>query len=286
MAYLKPFHDGWVSEYIADHVLSRFCYNSGPLKGGDDFGIDRICTIYEELTLDGKTYLSPRNSFLIQIKSKGSTQIDLSKIAEYLSLSEMPYFIGIVDRESLILSVYSGIFLPPFFAFKGVPKRLTAELCYLPRLDDPEGYLEQVTEDEFIVRFPKIADIPAVISDEELEKVVGSIKTDCTHMQYNTASTKLHRYMLEGYPPYPIFLFAGIDSIRNVEPNFIQQLTEVLFNLQRAYDSEGNEDLAKRRFKLYEKVYDLVLQEYSSLFPQDTKLLTTVYKNAKAVIDG
>jgi hypothetical protein len=176
--------------------------------------------------------------------------------------------------------------LPPFFAYKGTPTKLIADLCDLPRLGDPEEYLEQKGKSEFVVKFPRIADIPATIADTDLAQIVELIETHCTHMQYNIASIKLHRYLLKGYDPFPILLFAGIDSIQHVEPNFIKQLTEVLFNLQRAYDSEDNKELAKHRFALYEQVYFLVIQEYASKYLDDMHLLSTVYQNAKAAIGG
>lgn len=114
MAHLLSFRKGWESENIARYILSRFSFIANPSTISDDIGSDYFCTLFKIKSNGRNKFLIPQNFFAIQIKSD-KRKIPYSKKIEYLSNLEIPYFIGVVNRQNLSLTIYSGEYIP--FAF-------------------------------------------------------------------------------------------------------------------------------------------------------------------------
>lgn len=104
MAHLYSFRQGWQSENIARFLLSKFSFISSPSTISDDIGSDFLCTLFKI----EKGKLHPSNSFAIQIKSKSnSKKIGITKKISYLVDLEIPFFVGVIDRDNLKISIYA-----------------------------------------------------------------------------------------------------------------------------------------------------------------------------------
>lgn len=98
---------GWQSKNIARFILYRFSFLTEPVYTVDDIGGDFFCTLFETKQTQTNANLLPRNSFWIQVKSEDSSEtIDLTKNVEMLLNLEIPFFIGVVDRSNLKLSIF------------------------------------------------------------------------------------------------------------------------------------------------------------------------------------
>lgn len=111
----------------------------------DDVGTDLYCTLFDILEREGREYTLPRHSVAVQVKSDRGP-VDVTGKIEYLAKLEVPYDVGVVDRDALTLTLYSGRYLPDTFAYRGSPLRLRlvprdqpVEEYYRSR-DDPRGY--------------------------------------------------------------------------------------------------------------------------------------------------
>lgn len=90
MAHLIKIRKGWQNEYLAEFILSKFCFVAKPLSVGEDIGTDLFCNIYQVVN---DIYLQPRSSFCIQIKSN-DRKFDISKNTDYYLNLEIPFFVG------------------------------------------------------------------------------------------------------------------------------------------------------------------------------------------------
>src|SRR5271154_5695100 len=107
MAHLYSFRQGWQSETLARFLLSHFSFIAQPSTIADDVGGDFYCTLFRREAAGTNQRLIPNSSFLIQIKS-ADDEIDLSNKADFLEQLELPFFVGVADREELKLRIYSG----------------------------------------------------------------------------------------------------------------------------------------------------------------------------------
>src|ERR1051326_5106929 len=122
MPQLAATRIGWENEHLAAFLLSRVAFISNPITVADDIGTDFFCTLFERVRRTKCELLFPRNSFAIQVKTSGS-KIDMTGKIEYLEKLEIPFLLGIIDRSRLRMSIYSGEFLPIFFAEHKTPKK-------------------------------------------------------------------------------------------------------------------------------------------------------------------
>ena len=117
MSHLRSYRLGWQSQNLARFILYKFCFLAEPVQVADDIGIDYFCTLFEARQSGTNAELVPRSSFAIQVKSEDRSQrVDLSRYLPYLERLELPFFLGIVNRDTLKLAIYSGELLTPFFA--------------------------------------------------------------------------------------------------------------------------------------------------------------------------
>jgi hypothetical protein len=109
MPHQRSFRLGWQSQNLARFILYNFAFLAEPVQVADDIGIDFFCTLFETRCEATNVALIPRNSFAIQIKSESkSAKIDLTGYLPYLQSMELPFFIGVVNRDNLTLAFYSG----------------------------------------------------------------------------------------------------------------------------------------------------------------------------------
>lgn len=130
MAHLESTRIGWDGEVLAKYLLGQFCFISEPHKSSNDIGIDYTCTVFKKDGSDkrNKTVnLVPQDTFYIQIKSlkKKTTKalknatVGLHKHIEFIEKLQHPYFLGILDKSTRTLKIYSGELIPYFLTVYG-----------------------------------------------------------------------------------------------------------------------------------------------------------------------
>jgi len=266
MSHKKTFRAGWQSQNLARFLLYKFAFLAEPVQVADDIGIDYFCTIFDTQKRGPDADLIPKSSFAIQIKSIGRAKvIHLTKYLPYLAALEIPYFIGIVNRLNLSLSIYSGELLPALFAYRGLPKTLKAELCENSKLKaDYSNWHKELSKGSYNLLFPKVADISAGIDENKIEKEVKAIKSRCTVMQKNLAAIMNKEFILRSAIDDRYLLFAGQESYRYCENNFLERLIEVFYNLNWAYSAIPQEkQKIEKKYLLFEKIYE-ELRQYLS----------------------
>src|SRR5258706_12115201 len=100
------FREGNRSELLADYLLSSIGITT-PIRRQDDIGFDFYCHLVND---DDNKYLTFGFPFIIQIKSNSLTSIlygdknpdhwRIEKIS-WLFRNEIPFFIGIVDKQNI-----------------------------------------------------------------------------------------------------------------------------------------------------------------------------------------
>jgi len=150
VAHLAAPRIGWENEHLATFLLSRISFVANPTTVADDIGSDFFCTLFESRTENDAEQLFPRNSFAIQIKSKEETIRATNKI-QYLDKLELPFFVGVIDRDKLQLRIYSGEYVPILFPLYGAPLEL--RLSPVPAAEVKTTDYCQVKQDGFCPTF-------------------------------------------------------------------------------------------------------------------------------------
>jgi hypothetical protein len=122
VGHLLSFRRGWENENLARFILSKFSFVAHPSSVADDIGSDFYCTIFETEESNGHSYIKPRNSFAIQIKSNHKP-INVLPGMDYLANLEIPFLVGVVDQKEMKLTIYSGMYIPIFIATFGTKKK-------------------------------------------------------------------------------------------------------------------------------------------------------------------
>jgi hypothetical protein len=250
-AQLGSFRKGWQSENLARFILYKFSFVAHPSTVADDVGSDFFCTLFQIRRDGGREYLLPRNSFAIQIKSTIDT-FDVSNKLEYLDGLEIPFLVGVVDRESLKMTIYSGEYIPAFFSYKGIPEKVEIELCERSLIEQSD-YFSEPELGSYALRFPKIMEIGADTEGEELKAKVQGLAELCTLMYENITSKRngeyIFKYQREG--SLYVSIFAGRGSIRVYRQNLLERLAEAFVNLGWLY--RANRGLfIEEEFQAYE----------------------------------
>ncbi len=284
MPHLGSFRKGWESENLARFILSKFSFIAHPSTISDDIGSDFFCTLFQIQREDSHDYLIPKNSFAIQIKSN-TNKFDVSDKLQYLSDLEIPFFVGVIDRKDLKLTIYSGQYISAFFSYKGFPKRLEIELCEKVKLDQ---YFTKSGNKTYNLRFPKITEVKADIEREELKTKVQTLCDVCSSIHKNIASRKSGEYVFEFKLDEPscgmgVMVFAGSGSVKVFRDNFLKRLTEVFSNLKWIYQHYP-EKFNEKEFRIYEQLF-FQLKNLKNLYGPLPVYLTTEYDSLKAIID-
>ena len=286
MPHQRSYRLGWQSQNMARFILYKFCFLAEPVQIADDIGIDFFCTLFETEPNKKNTSLIPRNSFAIQIKSKNkSNKVQLTDYLPYLARLELPFFIGIVDRSRSAMTLYSGEYLIPFFAYKGIPDRLEAKLCEksdIANLTHAFGWLTKTRNGKYIVLFPKITEITVQMDEgEHLNSKVNQVQEICSMVLENIASKTNYQFIFGSRPPYNQLLFAGPASLERVELNLFSRLAEVFYNLNWVYSNSAEESKPQIRasFRIYENIYLQLVSFYTMDNLPDS--LKSTFKGAK-----
>jgi len=270
MAHLASFRRGWENENLARFLLSKFSFIANPSTISDDIGSDYFCTLFNVIKKDSHKYLMPKNSFAIQIKSNVEN-FDITNKIGYLANLEVPYFIGIIDRDKLELSIYSGEFFPQFISHK-TPNNLCVELCDRNRITNYDYFTEN-EDRKFVLRFPKVAVINAKIKPTELQKIVDELCGICSLIQGNISSRKNCEYIFHQYNSRTVKIIAGRDSANTFRENFLKRLAENFFNLKWILENNPKE------FDIQEyRIYENLLSDIQKLKFDVPDYVTTPYE--------
>lgn len=225
MSHLFTMRKGWQSEHLAKFILSQIAFIANPSLIADDIGSDFICTLFQIIEKKSKDYLIPKNSFAIQIKSN-LRKIDLSKKIGYLAELEVPYFVGIINKSKLTLTIYSGEYFPQFISLN-TPHRLYALFKESRSVD----YFENLGKRTFDLYFPKVLSISPNLSKEEIISINNKLTSICTQIQENISSRRNKEYIFKHIDSKLITIISGRGSASTFRNNFYMRLAEYFKNL-------------------------------------------------------
>jgi len=261
MSHLHRIRKGWQNEHLAKFILSKFSFVAEPSNISDDRGSDFFCTIFKIIDEDS---LIPQNSFAIQIKSSNK-KFEITNKMDYLNGLEIPFFVGVVNRNDLKITIYSGECLSNFFANHGNPS--ATKKIYVKLVDERGGYpFYEEINDKFILKFPKVLELESNFDySRDFEKLKDLFEV-CIFTQQNISSGKNDEYIYPRFKGEWVDIFAGPSSFNKFRENFMKRLAEVFYNLEGIYTNVKEQDKIKikQEFEIYEKFY-LDLQKLYSI---------------------
>ena len=284
MDYLYSFRQGWQSENLARYIISKFAFIAQPSNISDDIGSDFFCTTFEIVDKNRKDYLMPKSSFVMQIKSdKKIIELSSDKIG-YIQKLEIPYFIGVIDKKDLKLSIYSGMYLDLIFALKGIPQKLFIKLN--DEINKNTQPYKKTNDNEYELKFPKIIDISANEDPKEIVEKITNFTNNRLLIQKNIFSRHNNEFILN-FGDNDTRIFAGIGSNATFRNNFFLRLAEVFYNMEWEYEHKEwmDENKPEDSIKIKEEL-DLYVELYKKLKIHYKRLpaeLETVYERIKVL---
>jgi hypothetical protein len=279
MSQLAVPRRGWENEHFATFLLSRIAFMAHPLTIGDDVGSDFFCTLFEARDDSGTEKLFPTSSFAIQIKSKAN-KIPATNKVEYLSILELPFFVGVVDRSNLRLDVYSGEFIPIMFSQYKEPSALT--LVPVETLGS-SGYCEQTAKRKTTLRLPLVCEISATDPPDALREKAGSLGKLCSLMHSNISARVSREYIfrLNEGDRTMLRLLAGSGSVTTFRDNFGLRLAEVFYNLEWLLKNRPD------KFSVQEfAVYDALFKQLKEIGQTLRPLLVDVHGRISQLVNA
>ncbi len=246
--HLATFRAGWQSENLARYILSTFAFIAQPSTIADDIGSDFFCTIFEAVSYNNNEYLSPKESFAIQIKSN-SRSFSISNKKEYLKNLGIPYFVGVVNRDKRELDVFSGAYLIPFFVDN--PNAQIIKIKLNINCDD-EIYNHSDTSGEFTINFPKILTIGPDQGSSDLSSNVKKLSRICQMISRNIARRNNNEF---------IFIDSKGKSLLVNNKILIQKsLSSRLANIFSELSNILAKNLIAENIKEYETIRDTIMR--------------------------
>lgn len=261
MPQLASFRSGWENENLARFILSRFSFIANPSTISDDIGSDFYCTLFQRIKKGDHAFLQPKNTFVIQIKSNTSN-IDVTKHWRYFVNLELPYLVGVVSRTKMNLVMYSGEILPEFISIER-PSKIEIKLC--ERQEYGNGYFEKKgSSGQYVLNFPKIAEIDAAIDTERLAETVDELAELCSFIHLNMSSRASHEYIFANYGGDRLRIVAGSSSNKTFRDNFCKRLAEVFYNLEWIYTKQSGK-FELNEFRIFQELYESLSKHYQPL---------------------
>jgi hypothetical protein len=285
MPHLGSFRKGWQSENLARFILYKFSFVAHPTTVADDVGSDFFCTLFEVQREGRSDYLLPRNSFALQVKSN-TDNVDVTDKLGYLESLEIPFFVGVVDRDRLKLTFYSGEYIPAFFSYKGRPEALELELCERAAIQGPADYFTENGVDSYILRLPKVAELEAGTGNDELREQAQAIRRTCSLVHDNIARKRSGRYIFTGRRDdgYMLMGFAGRTSIQLYRESLVESLAQAFLNLAWLYQ-RSPASFPEQEFRAYDSFLRL-LEELESHSGPMLEYARLQYRTLKEMVDG
>ena len=274
MSHLLSYRKGWQSEHLARYILSKFSFIAEPNNISDDIGSDFFCTIF---SVYNKKYLLANNSIAIQIKSD-KRRIDISGKLEYLMNIEIPYFVGVVNKKTQEITLYSGEAIPHFFSKNGNPSILPNKpktYIQLVETRDNGNLFNQISENEYVMNFPKLFIFRSDFNYEQEIDSINQLKDIVAKMQKNISSKKSNEYLFDFIDNTGVAVYAGSGSASTYKVNVCKRLCEAFFNIE--YISNATMNLKVQEFRIYEQFFNSLQAEYGEL-PQ---YLVQIYNDVR-----
>lgn len=255
MAQLKKTRDGWQSENLARFILHDFAFIAEPSNIANDIKIDFFCTLFDLKAEDNIDLLFPKNSFAIQIKSNNDL-INITDDISFFNSLEIPYFVGVVNKEEKKLSIYSGEYLQLFFSYKSLDCELKIKLIARKNISNIDECFEQVGENRFNLYFPLVCDLLLTDSNDDRKIKLQRIKKVNLLIMHNISLKNNSEYIFSLFenPEFEKVVFSGSGSNRVFRENFLYSLTEVFSNLSWIRQNSP-EDFNLDEYKIYDSLY-------------------------------
>lgn len=243
---------GWENEHLATYLLSQIAFVANPITVADDIGFDLLCTLFEPRSIEGRKRLFPLRSFAIQIKSSNA-RFRADSMIDYLKGLELPFFLGIIARSDLSLSIYSGEFLPMMVTHLGPPSRLGLRPVQQRTLGIGDAY--RLSRGTHELKLPYVLQLTAgddASTRDENRKALSGL---CSRMHANisTRVSKEYIYQLDDRGSYQIQ--AGPGSVTTFRRNLYLRLAEVFYNLEWLLENRPME-FDQSEYELYDDLYE------------------------------
>jgi hypothetical protein len=245
MSQLSTPRLGWENENLAAYLLSSVAFISHPVSVADDVGVDFACTLFET----DQAMLVPRSTFVIQVKSSKET-VDVSKHLPYLFKLEVPYFVGVIERDPARLTIFSGEYLPILLT-QVDPVNLHLRLELVDTYPGP--YFGMDKKGVYTVKLPIVATLDTNMGESRL-KAPALIEL-CSKIHANIARKTAGDYVFTTHDPNNVLVMSGPASAQSFRDNFYWRLAEVFENL-RWLRQNVRSDFNAAEFDIYSGIYD------------------------------
>jgi len=267
------------NEHLAAVILSRVSFIAHPLTIGDDIGSDFFCTLFEVSRRGTNEMLFPRNSFAIQVKSRKRGSFPFTNKIEYLAKLELPFFLGIVDRNRMKLSIYSGEFLPFLFSEHDLPSALQLSPAACKRLGKAD-YFEKRPGKRFTLRLPFVFHLD-LRDDHKTAALKGQLLRELCSRVYENISARTSREYIFKLPQSPkVVIMAGPGSAKTFRYNFCLRLAEAFYNLLWIRQSRPRQ-FRLQEFLVYERCYKGLIEQRVEI----PRSLRQMYKLLREALD-
>ena len=243
--HLASFRKGWQSENLARYILSNFAFISQPSTIADDLGSDFFCTIFEAIPYNKNEALVPKESFAIQIKSN-KRPFNLTGKTEYLRNLGIPFFVGVCNKKTQKLELYSGEYLIPFFVDEPAAEKIKIKLC---EKDDCKENRYAEGNREFTLKFPKLFTIDSNHDSPEFKEAIDNLSKTCRKISRNITRRNNKEYIfIESFSN----LFILVSNKEIIKKSVDTRLNIIFYELAYILDNKYIEtDLEK-----YNKIKD------------------------------
>jgi len=260
MHHLYKTRGGWEKEHLAKSILSKFSFLAEPSTIADDIGSDLLCTLFK---IEGKKYLVPQNSFAIQIKSN-EEEIEITNKKNYLEGLEIPFFVGVINKDKSKLIIYAGEYISDYFS-SSFPSDKSITKTYIRLIENRPEPLEmwKAEQDKFYLYFPKVVEIPRDYDYLSNSEKIEDLFSICKLIRENISSKTSDEYVFKKFGSKYLHFYVGLTSYQHFRENFKKRLAEVFINLKWVYEPNPKyKDIIKREFEIYKKIYlDLLSME-------------------------
>lgn len=284
MSHLISFRKGWESEHLARFILSKFSFVTEPSTIADDVGSDFFCTLF---SVEDKKFLHPHNSFAIQIKSKkelgkNKNEFDITNKRDYLGGLEIPFFVGVVDRDKLKITIYAGEYIPDYFSL--LPNHPNVKELFIrlvEKRDEPLNMFE-INGERVYIKFPKVVELGAKYDYISNSKKIEELFNLCRIIQENISSRINGENIFKRFNSNFVYIYSGCGSAEVFRDNFIKRLAEVFSNLKWLYNKNPlSKSIIKKEFEVYKDIYTNLKKLYSSLPEYLEKVFKELYEIMK-----
>ena len=293
--------NGFRGEYLARYIVSKFAFISES-NVGEDYGIDFYCGLIKD-SLD-KKYVHYDKPFLLQIKTtttKPDIEYDTKNKVNTLFNLNLPFFIGHLDLESLILDIHStsmiwhtylvtGLENISIMTFKFRKNESTANISY-PEIKDytfPEEIVPYGNSKNNIIDLghpiislkldeleanPDLVEKCRLIISKCIDKETANILNKQLRLFYYRW---VHEYVTNDPDSFRFgYNFLGKDdNVNNLDPqNSIDNLDHFLISLAIAFKENGADDDYEIVCKLTRKIKaEKHLENIKTKFPAIYKI--------------